>query len=132
MLGRSNAAIDAKQDVSDKAKMSWIEIEFAQSFILNLVNVAHLGGLIYSRGLSFCLWDTLFIGKAFFRASCNILADILGYLEYKVFVYAMTYKLDTFDEPSEEVCPICQDELESGVNLRCGHPYHKFCIIKYL
>ena len=66
LFGRFNAQIHPKQDVSDKVKMSWIEIEFMQSFVLNIVNVAHLGALIYSRGFSFCIWDSLFIGKAFF------------------------------------------------------------------
>jgi hypothetical protein len=117
----------------DVHKLNLIDYEFLMSFFENLIDIIHLGKLLHIRGWGLCLFDIAFIGKSAFFAGRKLFMGMLTFIEYKDFVMCMNNSLSTkvFGE-EKEICPICQEYMEKGVQLKCSHTYHQFCIVQFI
>ena len=71
-----------------------------------------------------------------FKLAYKVLKDINETADYfatlrsfaKLYPYATKEEL----EAEADVCPICQEDLESAVKLPCHHYFHKWCLMRWL
>jgi len=134
LIENKMAPFEAPKDI-DAYRMESIEVDFRIYTCQVILRISHFVTLLYLRGWNLNLFDFFFLGKATTQSLTKMLSDFATYLEYRSFLTKLDGLMITkeFSSGSEEICPICQDLMQSGRQLvKCPHVYHQYCIVKFI
>jgi hypothetical protein len=119
----------------DTYKMNSIETEFHIFICSIIVRIIHFLTIMYCRCWNFSIFDGFIFGKMGTDTFSDALTDLVTYSDYRIFLYRLRKRtvVKTFGENKDEICPICQETMVSGIQMKmCPHVYHQYCIVRYI